>query len=144
MLPVRSLCAVLKQVVTGTYSDPQGGNIDFQLGGPNSLSLLDVTGAASFTGSRFEVSLINGFHPTNGETFEIMASAGLGGTMFMNPTFQVGNLTFTASYINNDTDVLLTVSGSAVPEPAALVMLGLGVAGIAVFMARKSQLTGRS
>ena len=88
--------------VTDTYSDPLGGNIAFQLVGPNSMSLLDVTGAASLTGSMFDVSQMDGFQPTSGEIFEIMTSAGLGVAMFMNPIFQVGNLTCTASYINAD------------------------------------------
>ncbi len=129
--------------ISGTYSDPMGGTIDFQIGGLNSFSDLDVTGLATLTGSSFDVSLIDGFHPSNGETFDVLNSAGLGGTIFDNSTFQIGGVTFTASYIDNDTQVLLTVNGSSVPEPASFVMFGLGMLGVGTFMIRRSRAARR-
>ena len=102
--------------VTGTYSDPFGGDVHFQIGGLSpgtGFSQLDMTGlgASSLTGSSFDVSLINGFTPTTGEHFEVLlTSGGLNGTTFTNSTFTVDNIIFTASYINNDNDVLLIVA----------------------------------
>ena len=122
--------------VTGRYSDPQG-SLDIQIGGltpGTGFSQLKVPGDASLGGT-LEVSLINGFTPP-------MASirdpdlGGLNG-MFTDNVIQVGNFTFTATYINNDTDVLLTVGASAVPEPSSLVMLAIGIAGAGACIARR-------
>ena len=104
--------------ITGKYSDPQG-SLDIQIGGLTAgtgFSQLAVQGDASLGGT-LEVSLINGFTPAVGETFEFLTSAGLNGTMFADNVIQVGNFTFTATYINNDTDVLLTVGAARYRSP---------------------------
>ena len=118
--------------VTGNYSDPQAF-LDIQIGGPTpgtQFSQLNVLGDASLGGT-LDVSLINGFTPYNGEQFVILTSTGLSGT-FTDGVIHDGNITFTVAYSPTGftNDVLLTVTAGSVPEPASIVMLALGLAGM--------------
>jgi hypothetical protein len=113
--------------VTGNYSDPPSSsvldiNIDI-----HGSSLLDVMGKANISGTTLDVSLLDGFMPTNGSSYLIMETGGLTG-MFTDPTIVQGNVTFTEDNIGNN--VYLNVSVASVPEPATWVMLTLGMAGV--------------
>ncbi len=123
--------------VTGNYSDPFASmdiQIDFSGAG-----LLDLGGSAKLSGTTLEISLLRGFLPINGASYEIVATAG-GTTDFANPVIVDGNITFTAVVIGND--VFLDVSVASVPEPASIVMLGLGMAGVGTFLVRRSRKAG--
>jgi len=130
--------------VTGNYTDPFSSHLVIDIGGPNAglggFSQLQVGGTASLAGT-LDVSLINGFTPTNGELFAILTSGGLSGT-FVDNTIQVGNVTFQVEYspsgFPNDV-VLNAIVTTAVPEPASFVMLGLGLAGVGAYLARRSR-----
>jgi fibronectin-binding autotransporter adhesin len=128
--------------VTGNYTDPPASHLFIQIGRPDplhGLSQLDVGGTANLNNGTLEVSLINGLHPTNGELFPILTSTGLNG-MFNDNTIVVGNVTFTVEYSSQgftNNVVLDAMVSSAVPEPASWVMLGIGLAGAGICVARR-------
>jgi hypothetical protein len=133
--------------VTGNYSDPMGSVLDIQIGGSvagSGFSQLDVLGTASLAGT-LDVNLLNGFTPTNGEEFVILTSGGLSGS-FTDGVIHDGNVTFTVYYspagFANDV-VLNAVVVSSVPEPASIVMLALGMAGVGALVVRRSRKAGQ-
>ncbi len=128
--------------INGNYTQNSAGILDIQIGGTTpgtEFSVLNVSGLATLSaGSVLDVSLLNGFIPTSNDTFVILTSGGLSGT-FTDDTIQLGNVTFSveyspAGYLN---DVVLGVQISSVPEPASLLMLGIGIAGIGAYVARR-------
>ena len=123
--------------VTGNFTQNSAGVLDIQIGGLNQgsdYSLLNVTGTAALAGT-LDVSLFGGFTPTTGETFTILTSAGLNGSMFEYYNgLQEGNITFTVTY--GPGDVILTAYAGTVPEPSSCVMLALGIAGIGACVGR--------
>ena len=103
--------------VTGNYTDPPSSHLLIHIGGPNAgiggFSQLQVGGTASLEGT-LDVSLINGFTPTNGELFMILTSGGLSGS-FTDNVIHDGNVTFTVEYspagFPNDVVLNAMVSG---------------------------------
>ena len=129
--------------VLNSYAQTSTGILDIALGGssPGSgYSQLVVGGTASLAGT-LNLSLLGGFTPTNGEQFVILTSSGLTG-MFTDNVITVGNTTFDVSYsppgFANDVVLNATTSVSPVPEPASLLLLGLGSVGIAGCLVRRS------
>ena len=128
--------------VSGNYTQNAGGILDIQIGGTTpgtDFSLLSVSGLAALNaGSILDVSLLNGFTPTNDETFVILTSGGLSG-MFTDNTITLGNVTFTVEYSPTGflNDVVLEAQVSAVPEPTSLVLFAIGIGGIGIYTARR-------
>jgi fibronectin-binding autotransporter adhesin len=132
--------------VNGSYTQSSTGLLDLQIGGTSSgsFSELVVNGSASLNGM-LDVSLMNGFLPTSGDQWVILTSTSLSGT-FIDSVIHDGGFTFTATYspAGFTNDVVLTLAVASVPEPASIVMLGLGLAGIGAFVARQSRAAARS
>lgn len=122
--------------VIGSDTQNASGHLEIDIGGVGpgtGYSELIVSGPASLGGT-LDLSLINGFTPTDGEHFVILTSSGLSGT-FANVTgLTEGNVTFTVTYSPPGfaNDVVLNAS---VPEPASVALLGF--AGAAAFVVRR-------
>jgi hypothetical protein len=122
--------------VADNYLDPPSAQLFIQIGGPdplNGLAQLDVGGTANLNNGTLDLSLINGFKPTNGELFEILTSSGLSG-MFNDNTIQVDNVIFTVEYnppgFANDVVLDARLSGGTIPEPSTWIMMVLGFASL--------------
>jgi hypothetical protein len=128
--------------VTGNYADPPSSHLFIQIGGPNTmngLSQLDVGGTATLNNGALDVSLVNGFVPAYGETFDILNAGSLVSGMFADNWIVVGSVNFEVAYNVNAPDgfagdVVLT----AVPEPSSVVMLPIGIAVLGVYAARRA------
>jgi len=99
--------------VTGNYSQSAGGTLDTLIGGSSqgaTYSWLNVSGTATLAGT-LDLSLVNGFAPTNGQLFVILTSGGLSG-QFNDNSIQIGNVTFNVEYSpgNFPNDVVLDAS----------------------------------
>ena len=89
--------------VSGTYTQaPSTGSFKPGLASATSIGLLNVTGTASIAGT-IKPKLSSGYTPTNGTTWVVLKSAGLGGT-----TFGLVLGPFSAQYISSDSNVQLT------------------------------------
>ena len=96
-------------LVTGNLPQSTNGVINIQIGGTNAgvnYDQLIVTGSATLNGA-LNISLVNGFRPSGGDTFEIIKYAShtgsfnnisgldLGGGFFLEPAFGSTNLILT-------------------------------------------------
>ncbi len=130
--------------VTGNYTDPPSSHLFIQIGGPNAgngvgfYSQLDVGGTANLNNGTLDLSLINGFTPTDGELFTILTSSGLSG-MFNDNIIHEGNVTWTVEYSPSGLVLDASVSSPVVPEPASWLMLGLGLTAVGTCVVRKSK-----
>jgi len=95
--------------LAGTLPQSTNGTIHIQIGGSNpgvNFDQLIVTGNATLNGT-LNISLVNGFRPAGGDTFEIIKYAShtgtfnnisgldLGGGFFLEPTFTSTNVLLT-------------------------------------------------
>jgi PEP-CTERM motif len=103
------------------------GAIDVQIDA-SGAGLLDVQGSASLTGTMLDVSLINGFTPSNGASYEILETGSGVTGMFTDPMFVDGRITFTADIVGND--VFLNAGVGSVPEPSSRTLAMLGAAAV--------------
>jgi hypothetical protein len=101
--------------VSGTYHQNSGGALNIAIGGTTAgtkYDQLNVTGAATLMGT-LNLSLLNGFVPTVGSTFEILNASSVSGTFStVNGTKINGSEHFVVSCDTTDCDVTVA-SGSA-------------------------------
>ncbi len=105
--------------IQGDYSQSSDGTLDIELGGQDpgtGYGQLLITGNATLDGT-LDVSFLNGFVPSIGETFDIVSAANLTGAF---SSVQIdGPVTFDLNYTNGGLE-LQTLS---VPEPATSALL---------------------
>jgi hypothetical protein len=90
--------------VSGTYAQTSTGEYEPTLASTSSFGVLSVTGTASLAGTLAPQDAA-GFTPPVNSTYEVLTSAGLGGTTFTSVTGS-----FTAQYITSDSDVQITAT----------------------------------
>src|SRR5208282_3482279 len=63
--------------VNGNYQQNPSGTLDAEIGGPDSsqADLLNVSGTAMLNGT-LDLTSVNNFHPSPGDTYTILAAAG--------------------------------------------------------------------
>ncbi len=132
--------------LSGNYTQTSLGNLDIDLAGSPASNLYDhlkVGGNATLTGA-LNVSLINGFTPTVGSTYDILDyGTGSGGGTLSGQFAALNGMTntfyYTISYNTPLQDVTLNITNgpAPVPGPDSLVVLGLGLAGVAVRLRRR-------
>jgi hypothetical protein len=106
--------------ILGNYNQYSTGELDIALGGlsaDSQYSVLDVLGSASLDGT-LDVSLVNGFIPSPGDTFEVIDAGSLTGT-------------FANVILPDSTDYSVTYTPTGViinvlPEPSGLALLLAG------------------
>jgi phosphodiesterase/alkaline phosphatase D-like protein len=106
------------QLLVGAYAQNSGGALDIALGGTTpgvgGFDVLNIsTVAALNSGSILNVSLANGFTPTDNETFQFMNYGSETGTFTTLNGLQQGNVTFTVDYL--PTFALLTAHVTVPP-----------------------------
>jgi len=107
----------------GGYQQGPGGVLSIEIAGsePGQYDLLSISGSAAL-GGLLEVILLDGFKPRPGDTFTILTSGGLGGSMFANAPETVDVLNggqFDVIYGGQDVQL-----ANYVPEPGAIALFG--------------------
>jgi uncharacterized repeat protein (TIGR01451 family) len=99
--------------ITGNYTQTTGGALTQEIGGTTSYDKLAVGGTATLDGT-LNVSLINGFIPTNGNTFPVLTFASRNGDFAVKnlPTFSGTHGSFTASYTPTELDLTAVVTAN--------------------------------
>lgn len=107
--------------------------------GAGNSGLLSVTGDLTLDGI-LDINLLNGFTPTNGETFELIGYTGVESGIFSTITGSDAGF-WTVLLENDQVDLAFNSSGSTttstVPDVGStLLLLSAGLAGLALFGCR--------
>ena len=121
--------------VTGNYVQKSDGTLLEGIGAGNS-GLLSVTGDLTLDGI-LDINLLNGFTPTNGETFELIGYTGVESGIFSTITGSDAGF-WTVLLENDQVDLAFNSSGSTttstVPDAGSTwLLLSAGLAGLALF-----------
>lgn len=128
--------------IDGDLEVSDGGVLEFEIGGllPGEIDFLDVTGDVSFIDAVFEIVFINGFFPVVGDVFDIFSFAG--NLLSNNVQFAfigADNFEFDTSFGPSGLSIVTNArTASSIPEPATLILFGVGLAGLTIMRRRKA------
>lgn len=130
---------------SGDYTQTAGGTFLEELGGSDAgqFSVLSIGKLAALDGA-LDVSLVNGFAPTVGQTFTFLDYNSLSGA-FANVTSMDTGYGYSLAY-GPSSAVLTVTSVAAAPEPSEFAALGLGMVWLAgcMMIARKRKQRARA
>jgi hypothetical protein len=122
--------------VSGTYRQNSGGALNIAIGGTTAgtkYDQLNVTGAATVNGT-LNLSLINGFVPTVGSTFEILNASSVSGTFSTVNGAQInGSEHFVVACDTTDCDVTVASGAASTSAGTTGVKLSANSSGRAKF-----------
>jgi hypothetical protein len=99
--------------ITRSFTQTSTGTLNIRIGGPSQFDTLAVGGTATLGGT-LNVSLTNGFAPSNGNAFQVISYASRSGAFATMNGLEPGNgLTFYPEY--NLTNFTLRASATSVP-----------------------------
>lgn len=123
------------------YEQQSGATFDELIGAKGNGELVAVPGGILLDpGALLDIDLLNGFTPTDGETFDIMGAIGITGTFANAPTtgFQMDGFDWTITYDPGEIilDAVSPVSsgggGGNTPEPSSLLLLSAALLALIV------------
>ena len=114
--------------VNGTYNQSAGGALNIEIASLSSFDQLFVLGQAFLDGT-LNVSLLGGYLPSVGDSFQFMQFSSLTGAFANLNGLNIGGGLFFSQVVT--ASGISLVVGSEVPEPGTWLLLGLGLAAIA-------------
>lgn len=134
-------------LVVEDYEQQSGATFDELIGAPGNGALVAVAGGIQLDqGALLDIDLLNGFKPTDGETFDIMGAIQISGTFANAPTagFQMDGFDWTITYDPGEIvlDAVSPVSsgGGNTPEPPSFLLLLPSLAALAFLRRRTKEL----
>jgi len=108
--------------ITGNYQQNSLGTLMIEMAGssPNDYDLLNVEGTA-YLGGTLDISLLDGFRPTLGETFQVLDFNSVSGQFATIDVLDDPAYQFALQY--NGSNLALTTT--AVPEPASIGLVAM-------------------
>jgi hypothetical protein len=122
----------------------ESGVLEIQLGGsdPGASDLLEVLGSVSFLDGELLLSLEGGFLPELGQTIDFLSAISVAG--LDNLGLDVAGLPMGYAFDVTSTADGLRLVTTAIPEPSALLLTAMGLAGLALDRRRSTRSEGRS
>ena len=133
-------------LVVQSYEQQSGATFDELIGASGNGTLAAVSGGIELdAGALLDIDLLNGFKPTDGETFDIMGALQISGVFANAPTagFQMDGFDWTITY--DPGEIILDAvspasSGTNAPEPSSFLLLMPALAALAFLRRRTKEL----
>ncbi len=126
--------------IAGNYVQTSAGIFQLDIGGltPGSqFDLLTITQMATLSGT-LDISLINSFLPSNGQTFTFLtAGGGVNGIFGTVNGLSYSNGHFNVVYNSNSVELDFIGNQTGTPEPGTFLLLGSGLLGLSFDLRRR-------